>query len=133
MKQRLFDLDHLEARPANTHAGLKRLARPPHRKCQQHAKRFAFILGVIALANLGWNDIMPQDYMDTPALAVELASSPADNAGKPPITSGPIVHEPVAPSVQEKDLRSLPPAKRRKPGGPVKERKDLQRSDGQPK
>jgi hypothetical protein len=104
--------------------------------------RFVLVLGVAAFACFGVVDMQAQQATTVPSSAGESSSAPADQqpgstpdgrTGTSPSTSGPIVHEPVAAGVQQNDLRNLPAAEPRKPGDPVKERQDLQRSDGQPR
>jgi hypothetical protein len=145
--QHSFDAGCLEGRRANQGASFRRnepaLARPPSCKREQNAAmHFALVLGLAAFVYFGWSDMPARQATSTPALAADVSSAPADQqrsstpdqpTGTSPKTSGPIVHEPVAPAVQPNDLRTLPPAEPRKPGDPVKERQDLQRSDGQPR
>lgn len=116
--------------------------RPQSTRRHNATMRFALVLGVAAFACFGWVEMQAQQATTPPPSAGESSPAPADQqsgstpdgrTGTSPSTSGPIVHEPVAAGVQQNDLRNLPPAEPRKPGDPVKERQDLQRSDGQPR
>jgi hypothetical protein len=102
--------------------------------------RFSLVLGVAVFAYFGWIEIEALQAAAAPPSTAESPPAPTDQergsipnglTGFSPSTSGPIVHDPVAPGVQQNDLRNLPATELRKPGDPVKERQDLQRSDGQ--
>lgn len=62
------------------------------------------------------------------ATGAQPGSAPGERMGTTAST-GPIVHAPVAPGIQDQDLRNLPRAEIWKPGDPVRVRPDLKRSD----
>lgn len=108
---------------------------------QRPAVPLGLMLSVAIVACLGWNIMKTSqaagasqpDAQSSPVADQQPKPAPNQQSGTAPAVSAPIVHAPVAPQTQDTDLKTLPTTQPHAPGGPVRERQDLQRSDGQRK